>query len=104
MKSEFQITEEQTADLKRAEKEIEKELAEEIARLQSRARDKLLSRLKPGQAASIKEQIGDAFEFQAVDDEKKDRKPQLKKGLQRKGFSKGFLGHSSRWSIGSEPW
>lgn len=63
LKSDLKITDEQSEALKIEEKQIEKDLEKEIAKLRERARDQLLSKLKPTQKAEVKGMIGDAFEF-----------------------------------------
>lgn len=63
IKSKVKITDEQSDELREAEKEIAAELRQKIAKLQEEAREQLLSRLKPAQKQEVKKMIGDAFEF-----------------------------------------
>lgn len=73
VKSKVKITDEQSDELREAEKEIEAELRRKIAKLQEEAREQLLSRLKPTQKKEVKEMIGDAFEFANAENEAKAR-------------------------------
>lgn len=63
LKTSLEITDEQTDDLKAAEKEIEEELARDIAELRKKAREKLLSNLKRKQRDQVNELFGEAFKF-----------------------------------------
>lgn len=78
VKSDLEITDQQSDELREAEKEIQADLAREIAKLQEKARDRLLSRLDVSQKAKAKEMIGDAFEFSQRETQKarsKTRRP-----------------------------
>lgn len=63
LKTELEVSDRQTRELRETEEEIEKELEEEIAKLRAKARDRLLSKLKPGQKDKVEEMFGDAFDF-----------------------------------------
>ena len=76
VKSELEITDDQSSDLKAKEKEIEEELQREIAELREKARKKLLSSLRPTQQEAVEKMIGDAYEFKA----KSKRKTRKKNG------------------------
>ncbi len=73
LKTELDITDRQTAELRQEEQEIEEDLAREIAKLREKARDRLLSKLKPNQKAEVKEMLGDAFDFSKSKDDKSAR-------------------------------
>jgi hypothetical protein len=64
LKSELEISDDQSQQLKQAEQEIQEELAREIAKLQESARKKLLSKLNRSQQERVEEIFGAAFEFQ----------------------------------------
>ena len=63
LKSELEISDEQSGELKQAEQEIEEELAREIAELREKARTRLLSKLKKSQREEVEEIFGDMFDF-----------------------------------------
>ena len=63
VKSDLEITDQQSNDLKEFEKVVQEDLAKEIAKLQEKARDRLLSKLNPSQKKQAEEMIGDAFVF-----------------------------------------
>ncbi|MFK7768063.1 MAG: hypothetical protein AB8B55_12640 [Mariniblastus sp.] len=63
VKSDLEITDQQSDELKEYEKIVQEDLAKEIAKLQEKARDRILSKLNPTQKKQAKEMIGDAFEF-----------------------------------------
>lgn len=73
VRSDLEITEGQSKELKKFEKEVQKDLAKEIAKLQEKARDRLLSKLNPTQKQQAKEMIGDAFEFSQPAKQKPER-------------------------------
>ncbi|MDG1875318.1 MAG: hypothetical protein P8J27_15495 [Mariniblastus sp.] len=74
VKSDLNVTEQQEKELKDFEKVVREDLAKEIAKLQEKARDRLLSKLEPGQKKQAKEMIGEAFAFQNQDSNKNNRK------------------------------
>ena len=79
MKTELEINDKQSRDLKNAEKEIEAELEREIAKLREKAREKLLSNLRSAQRDQINEIFGD-FEFGSeATSQRPDRKKRWKK-------------------------
>ncbi len=63
LKAELEITDEQSQELRDAEREIEAELQKEIAALQEKARRKLLSRLKKSQREQVESIFGTTFNF-----------------------------------------
>ncbi len=63
MKSEFEINDDQSEKLKKAEQEIQQELEREIAQLRLKARKKLLSQLRKDQQDEVESWLGDRFEF-----------------------------------------
>ena len=63
VKSDLEITDGQTKDLRAFEKEVQQDLQKEIVKLQEKARDRLISKLKPEQRTPVKEMLGDTFEF-----------------------------------------
>ena len=79
VKSDLEISEDQTSRLRKAEKEIEEKLQKEIARLRAEARDKLLGELDSGQKAKVESMFGDVFEF-----EKNEKKRRGTKGKRKK--------------------
>ena len=62
LKSDLEITDNQSDELRLAEKEIEEDLQKQIAKLREKARERLLSTLKPAQKKKVEELIGDTFE------------------------------------------
>jgi hypothetical protein len=74
IKSELEITEGQSDELRAFEKEVETDLAREIAKLQEKARGRLLSKLEPEQKSKAEEMIGDAFEFSIPANKKNDKR------------------------------
>ena len=79
VKTNLEITDDQSADLKTKEKEIEEELQREIAELRERAREKLLGSLRPTQKEAVEKMFGETYKFK--------EKPQ--KQRKRKGKRKG---------------
>ncbi len=77
VKTNLEITDEQSADLKTKEKEIEEELQREIAELRERAREKLLASLRPTQKEAVEKMFGDAYNFKEKPREQ--RKPKGKR-------------------------
>lgn len=71
VKSDLELTEDQSEELIESEKEIEAELQEKIAKLRAEAREELLDRLKPEQRKKADELLGDAFEFERKSERKK---------------------------------
>ena len=65
VKSNLEITDDQSEELREAEKEIAAEMEEEIKKLREKAKQKLLSRLKPQQKKEVEEMIGDTYDFPA---------------------------------------
>ena len=84
VKSDLEITDRQSDELRQAEQEIEEELAKEIAKLREKARDRLLSRLKPGQKAEVEGMIGDAFDFSEPAKDKSHEKASEKRKNEKK--------------------
>ena len=70
LKTQLDISENQSKTLRLAESEIAAELEKEMARLRAKAHAKLISRLKPVQQKQVKELIGDRFKFTASTTEK----------------------------------
>lgn len=77
VKTNLEITDDQSDDLKKKEKEIEEELNREIEKLREQAREKLLSSLRPTQKKAVEEMFGETYEF-------KSKQPARKKRSQRK--------------------
>lgn len=71
MKSQLEISDAQSTELRDAEKQMERDLEKQIAELRENARKKILSKLKQGQRERVEEIFGDAFEFQSGDEEKR---------------------------------
>ena len=71
VKSELEITDRQSDELKDFEKVVKEDLAKEIAKLQEVARNRLLSKLNPNQEQRAKDLIGEAFEFKSGVDKKR---------------------------------
>ncbi|MEL7500481.1 MAG: hypothetical protein AAFN77_23005 [Planctomycetota bacterium] len=63
IKSDLDISDEQTEQLRDAEAEIKEELQKKIMKLQEEARQELIGRLRPEQQSRVKKMIGDTFEF-----------------------------------------
>lgn len=63
VKTELDITDDQSDDLREAERQINEELEQEIAKLRERAREKLLSTLKREQREQVKEMFGDQLDL-----------------------------------------
>lgn len=74
LKTDLEIDDEQTQQLKKEEKKIEQELQKEIERLRKEAREKLISRLKPEQEKKLKELVGEEFDFPGGEPGKNPRK------------------------------
>lgn len=74
LKSDLEISDEQSTDLRETEREIEEELEQEIAELREKARKRLLSKLKRSQKEKVEEIFGDAFDFGRGEKEKTPRK------------------------------
>ena len=75
VKTELNISDDQSEELLAAEEEIEAELAKEIEQLREKAREKLLSKLKSSQREKAEELLGEEFDFSQPkkDSEKKNR-------------------------------
>ena len=78
MKSRLEITDNQADELKDAEQEIREDLEKQIAKLREQARERLLSKLKPGQQKQVEEIFGEAFEFQQAEYTKRSSKKSRK--------------------------
>ncbi|WP_148619078.1 hypothetical protein [Mariniblastus fucicola] len=65
MKTNLEITDDQSANLRTKEKEIEAELQREIAKLREKAREELLSSLRPTQKEAVRKLFGETYEFKA---------------------------------------
>ena len=63
VKSDLEITAQQSDELRAYEKVVQEDLAKEIAELQAQARDRLLSKLNSTQKKQAQDMIGDAFVF-----------------------------------------
>ena len=63
VKTNLEITDDQSDDLKKKEKEIEEELQREIAKLREKARQKLLGSLRPTQKEAVEKMFGETYEF-----------------------------------------
>lgn len=63
LKTNLEISDQQSRELHETEREIEAELRKEIARLRSNARQKLLSKLTLTQREKVEEMFGDTFDF-----------------------------------------
>lgn len=79
VKTKLEITDNQTTELRKTEKEIEKELEEEIAKLREKAREKLLSKLTSEQQKQVEQMLGQPFDFVDSEKAKKDKNPKGKK-------------------------
>lgn len=79
IKSELEISEQQSAELLEAEENIEAELEKEIAQLREEAREKLLAKLKASQREKAEELLGEKFDFSQP------RKKKIKSGNSPKG-------------------
>lgn len=75
VKTELNISDDQSEELLAAEEEIEAELAKEIEQLREKAREKLLSKLKSSQREKAEDLLGEDFDFSQPkkDSEKKNR-------------------------------
>ncbi len=89
LKSDLDITDQQSEQLREEEKEIEEDLAREIAKLREQARDRLLSKLKPSQKSEVEKMIGDAFEFKQPEKTKNPKGEKVKKERIKAPKSKG---------------
>ena len=65
VKSDLDISEEQSRELREAERRIEEELQREIAELRKKARKKLLETLNRSQQEQVREMFGPDFKFPA---------------------------------------
>ncbi len=74
VKTELEITEDQSKELREEEREIEKELEKEIAELRRKARQRLLSKLKRQQRQQVEELLGSPFEFPTQQEQPNKRK------------------------------
>ena len=64
IRSDLEITEQQSEELRDYEKRVQEDLQKEISQLQEKARGRILSKLNRSQKSQAEEMIGDAFEFQ----------------------------------------
>jgi hypothetical protein len=64
IKSDLEITDEQSQELRDYQVQMQEDLQREIAKLQDKARSRLLSKLNPSQKRQVEEMIGDTFVFQ----------------------------------------
>ncbi len=69
-RSDLNLSEDQTLELREAQSEIEADLQKEIAKLREQARSRLLSNLSPTQKKKAEELIGDMFVFSEPDKKK----------------------------------
>lgn len=74
VKSELEISDEQSEELLEAEEDIEAELEKEIEQLREKAREKLLSKLKASQRQKAEELLGEDFDFSQPKEEKSKKK------------------------------
>jgi len=79
VRSELEVTDQQSNELREFEKVVQEDLAKEIAKLQEIARDRLLSKLDPTQKKQAKEMIGDAFVFKNEANKKPGRRKKAKR-------------------------
>ena len=63
IKSDLEITDEQSQELRDYQVQMQEDLQREIAKLQDKARSRLLSKLNPSQKRQVEEMIGDTFVF-----------------------------------------
>ncbi len=63
LKTNLEITEDQSTELKETEREIEEELEREITKLRQKSREKLLGKLKRSQREKVTELFGETFDF-----------------------------------------
>ena len=89
VKTNLEITDDQSTELKKAEKEIEEQLEKDIARLREKARDRLLSKLNGKQKSEVETMLGEAFEFQNDDDGRRKNERRSKGKGNTKGGGKG---------------
>ena len=80
LKTVLEISEKQSEELREAEVEIAKDLEREIAKLREKARNRLLSELKPNQKAEVQELLGDTFDFTSSKPAQERQKKRWKKG------------------------
>lgn len=74
VKQQLEITDAQSLELKRSEKEIKEELEREIEKLRTKARQKLISKLNPTQKEAIEKMLGDEYDFKSKDKTRRNRK------------------------------
>ena len=65
VKSDLAITDKQEKLLRKEEREIQEELQRQIAKLRNEAKQRILSRLQPGQKQEVVEMFGDFFDFES---------------------------------------
>lgn len=88
VKSDLEITDQQSDELRDYEKVVQQDLAKEIAKLQEKARDRLLSKLNPNQKKQAKDMIGEAFVFETADPKNKKRGGKGAKAIRKNGKKK----------------
>ncbi len=64
LKTDLEISDEQSDDLKKTEQDIERELERKIAKLREEAQKEIISKLKRKQREKVEEIFGERFEFQ----------------------------------------
>ncbi len=81
VKTDLEISQRQSVELKEFESVVQADLAKEISQLQEKARNRLLAKLTPAQEKQAKEMIGEAFAFKPKEKEtgKNSRKPSRKR-------------------------
>lgn len=78
VKTELEVTDEQTKILREEEKKIREELEKKIAKLRMQARDRLLGKLRADQAEKVKMMIGEATGMEAQRKEMQSKKQKKK--------------------------
>ncbi len=68
IKTRLDITDNQSDELKDAEREIREDLEQQILKLREQAQKRLLAKLKPEQREKAEQIFGEAFEFQSAKD------------------------------------
>lgn len=74
-KTDLEISDDQSDELKQAEKDIERELQRKIAKLREEAQEEIISKLKRKQREKVEEIFGERFEFEIKPSNNKRRPP-----------------------------
>lgn len=79
VKTDLEITDEQSDELRDEEKKIQEDLEKEIAKLREKAKNRLLSKLKKKQREEVESMLGETFDF-GKEDPKSKRNAKSKRG------------------------